>query len=127
VRAYASDLAQFAAFYADPVNAITAEILRAFWVFLADLSPATRSRKQACLARFLAWAYRQDLIVANPMDKIDRVKRPIPLPRGVGRENVETILAGIPTDRKRDRLLFRLIFETGLRISISHWMTSILL
>lgn len=75
-----------------------------------------RSRKQACLAWFLTWAYRQDRIPANPMDKIDRVKRTPPVPRGVGRETVETILAGIPTQHKRDRLLFRLIFETGLRI-----------
>ncbi len=116
VRAYASDLAQFAAFSPDAASVVTTETLRAFWVSLADLSPATRSRKQACLARFLTWAYRQDYIPANPMDKIDRVKRTPPMPRGVGRESVEAILAGIPTDHKRDRLLFRLIFETGLRI-----------
>lgn len=116
LRAYASDLAQFGAFHAGPIDAISAETLRAFWVSLAALSPATRSRKQACLARFLTWAYRQDHIPANPMDKIDRVKRTPPLPRGVGREKVEDILAGIPNDHKRDRLLFRLLFETGLRI-----------
>ena len=116
VRAYTSDLAQFTAFYAGPAHAITTETLRAFWVSLAALSPATRSRKQACLARFLTWAYRQDIIPANPMDKIDRIKRTAPLPKGVGRETVEAILAGIPVDRKRDRLLFRLLFETGLRI-----------
>jgi integrase/recombinase XerD len=116
VRAYASDLAQFAAFSPGAASAVTAETLRAFWVSLAMLSPATRSRKQACLARFLTWAYRQDYIPANPMDKIDRVKRTAPLPRGVGREKVETVLTSIPPDHKRDRLLFRLIFETGLRI-----------
>lgn len=67
------------------------------------------------LTRFLTWAYRHDLVVANPMEKIDRVKREPPLPRGVGRENIERILAVIPPDQKRDRLLFRLILETGLR------------
>lgn len=116
LRAYASDLAQFTTFYSGAASTINAEILRAFWVSIAELSPATRSRKQACLARFLAWAYRQDFIAANPMDKIDRVKREQPLPRGVGRETVEGILTAIPTQQHRDRLLFRLIFETGLRI-----------
>lgn len=116
VRAYASDMAQFTAFYTGAASAITAEILRSFWLSLADRSPATRSRKQACLARFLTWAYRQDHITANPMDKIDRVKREQPLPRGIGREAVEKIFAVIPTQYKRDQLLFRLVFETGLRI-----------
>lgn len=116
LRAYASDLAQFTTFYAGKAEAISAETLRAFWLSIAELSPATRSRKQACLACFLTWAYRHDFIPANPMDKIDRVKREPPLPRGVGRKTVETILAVIPTDHKRDRLLFRLIFETGMRI-----------
>lgn len=35
----------------------------------------------------------------------------------MGRELVEAILKVIPTVRRRDRLLFRLIFETGLRVS----------
>jgi len=34
----------------------------------------------------------------------------------VGRDHIESILATIPEHRKRDRLLFRLLFETGLRI-----------
>lgn len=114
LRAYGADLAQFAAFHADSA-AITAETLRAFWNSVAHLSPATRARKQATLTRFLTWAYRHDLVTANPMEKIDRVKREPPLPRGVGRENVERILAVILPDQKRDRLLFRLILETGLR------------
>jgi len=116
LRAYGGDLAQFAAFHADAPSAITAETLRSFWGSLAHLSPASRARKQACLARFLTWAYRHDLLSANPMEKIDRVKREPPLPRGLARQKVETILAAIPTHQKRDRLLFRLILETGLRV-----------
>jgi integrase/recombinase XerD len=38
-------------------------------------------------------------------------------PRSLGRKPVEAILAIIPMAHRRDRLLFRLIFETGLRIS----------
>jgi integrase/recombinase XerD len=83
---------------------------------VAHLSPATRARRQATLTRFLTWAYRHDLVAANPMEKVDRVKREPPLPRGVGRENVDRILAVVPSDQKRDRLLFRLILETGLRV-----------
>ncbi len=116
LRAYASDLVRFANFYSG-AEEITADTLRAFWLSLADLSPATRARKQASLSRFLTWAYRHDLIPANPMEKVDRVRREPPLPRGVGREKVEAVLVSIPAEQKRDRLLFRLVFETGLRIS----------
>lgn len=116
LRAYAADLAQFATFAPAQATDVTADTLRAFWQSLADQTAATRARKQACLTRFLTWAYRHDLIPANPMDRIDRVKREPPLPRGVGRETVETILAVIPAAHTRDRLLFRLIVETGMRI-----------
>jgi integrase len=83
----------------------------------SELSPATRARKQAAVASFLSWAYRHDYLPTNPMEKIDRIQREPPLPRGVGREKAEKILSAIPSEEKRDRLLFRLIFETGLRIS----------
>jgi len=115
-RAYATDLHQFAAGYGGSLSAITPAVLRAFFETGATLSPATRARKQAALASFLAWAYRQELIGANPMGRIERVKLAPPAPRGVGRAPVEAILAVIPPTQRRDRLLFRLIFETGLRV-----------
>jgi len=50
------------------------------------------------------------------MLQVSRV-RPDPLRRhGLARDQVETILAGIPKTQHRDRLLFRLLVETGLRI-----------
>ena len=79
----------------------------------------TRARKQAALASFLTWAYRQELIDANPMGRVERFKLTPPAPRGVGRDCVEAILAVIPPTQRRDRLLFRLIFETGLRLGES--------
>jgi integrase/recombinase XerD len=91
-RAYATDLASF-----------------------AHLAPATRARKEAALASFLAWAYRHDLIPADPMGKLDRVRLEPPTPRGLPPSEVEAILAGIPFDRRRDRLLCRLVAELGLR------------
>lgn len=116
LRAYASDLAQFASFHTGATEEITAETLRSYWNSIAELASATRSRKQAALSRFLTWAYRHEWIPANPMDRIDRVRRETSAPRGVGREAVETVLSVIPKEKVRDRLLFRLVFETGLRI-----------
>jgi integrase len=39
-----------------------------------------------------------------------------PAPRGLRREQIEAIFAVIPRQQLRDRLLFRLIYETGLRV-----------
>jgi site-specific recombinase XerD len=66
---------------------------------------------------FLAWAMRHGYIAANPMLRIERVRPDPPAPRGVKRAQVEAILAVIPPRQVRDRLLFRLILETGLRVS----------
>jgi integrase/recombinase XerD len=116
-RAYASDLAQFCAFHQGSIQTITAEVLRTFFGGHAHLRPATRARKQAAVARFLTWAEQQDLLETNPMRKIDRVKLDPPQPRGVERDQIEHIFKSIPAEHLRDRLFFRLLAETGLRVS----------
>jgi integrase/recombinase XerD len=116
-RAYASDLAAFTRYHPGPAPGVTAAVLRGFFATLDGLAPATRARKQASLSSFLAWAYRQEAIAANPMAKLERVRLPDPTPRGVPRATVELVLAQVPRAQRRDRLLFRLINETGLRIS----------
>jgi integrase/recombinase XerD len=116
-RAYATDLAQLSVFHQGSVQAITAEVLRNFFEMHVHLRPATRARKQAAVACFLTWAERQELLDSNPMRKIDRVKLDPPQPRGVERSKIEHILKVIPAERLRDRLFFRLLLETGLRVS----------
>jgi site-specific recombinase XerD len=116
-RAYATDLAQLCAFHQGPVQTISAEVLRTFFGRHTHLCPATRARKQAAVARFLTWAVQQELLTANPMRKIDRVKLDPPQPRGMERSQIERILSAIPAEHLRDRLFFRLLSETGLRVS----------
>jgi site-specific recombinase XerD len=96
---------------------IDAETLREFLATFTHLKPATRARKQAALSSFFKWAHRQELIQANPMAKIAPVKREPPRARALERGTIEKILEAISTKRRRDRLLFRLLFETGLRVS----------
>jgi integrase/recombinase XerD len=116
-RAYAIDLNRLAVFYQGPPEMITVEHLRSFLETFAHLKPASRARKQAALNSFFTWAYRHDLMEANPMAKLDPVKRDSPASRALTRAEVEKVLAVIPTSQQRDRLLFRLLFETGLRVS----------
>lgn len=62
-RAYATDLQQFAVWHrargAPALPAVTPALLRDYFATLVHLCPATRARKQAALASFLTWAYRQ--------------------------------------------------------------------
>src|SRR5690349_19248357 len=115
-QAYAADLAQFAAQAPPTIEALTPEVLRTFFATLTHLSRAGRARKQAALASFLSWAVRQEVLAANPMDRIERVKPDPPQVRGLERTQIEAILAQIPRSRLRDRVLFRLMVETGVRI-----------
>ncbi len=116
VRAYRSDLGSFSRHLGVGPEEITPQALRSYFATLAHLAPATRARREASLASFLRWAYRNDLIEADPMSKLDRVHLEPPEPRGLTTEQVEAILDAIPRDRSRDRLLFRLLAETGLRV-----------
>jgi len=116
-HAYATDLAQLCAFYQGPVQAITAEVLRNFFSTHLHLSPATRAHKQTAVASFLTWAHQHELLDINPMLKLERVKLDPPQPRGMECDQIEHILATIPPDCQRDRLFFRLLLETGLRVS----------
>ena len=115
-RAYASDLYRLAAFCDGTPRSISVDNLRDFLDTFSHLKPATRARKQAALNSFFQWAFRQNLIAANPMAKIASVKRETPQVRALERTDVEKILAIIPAKQIRDQLLLCLIFETGLRV-----------
>ena len=71
----------------------------------------------ATLTSFLTWAVKHDTLAANPCSKLDRVEVPEPKARGIPRVQIDAVLKTIPRDHMRDQLLFRLLAETGLRIS----------
>jgi site-specific recombinase XerD len=116
VRAYRCDFAAFTRSYAGTPEGITADVVRSYLAGQAG-APATRARREASLAALLAWAYRTDAIPADPMAKVARTRLPEPEPRGLPAATVAAVFAAIPADRDRDRLLFRLVYTTGMRIS----------
>ncbi len=116
VRAYRGDLRDFGRFFTGPIERITADVLRAYLGGLADKAPATRARREAALASLLAWAYRAEMIAADPMTRLDRTHLPASPPRPAPTEHIEAVLRAIPTTRDRDRLLFLLLYTTGMRV-----------
>jgi integrase/recombinase XerD len=116
VRAYRSDLRDFSRFFTGPIERITTGVLRAYLGGLAGKAPATRARREATLASLLTWAYRAEMIAADPMTRLDRTRLPASPPRPVPTEQVEAVLRVIPKTRDRDRLLFLLLYTTGIRV-----------
>ncbi len=115
---YRADLRRFLRDgHAKTLNDVTPDVLRRYFTTLGRKAPATRARHQASLNAFLEWCVKYDWLPSNPMDKIDRVKVPEPLPKGLPDETIHKILAAIPRENLRDRLLFTLIAETGVRIA----------
>lgn len=117
LRSYGYDLGLFARAFPDQaVEKVTVHHLRAFLNATADLAPSTLARRQATLRSCFAWAYRNDLLAADPTGKLEPIKVPQRDPRPLTEDQVEAILAAIPSDEKRNRLLFTLLYETGMRV-----------
>jgi integrase/recombinase XerD len=116
VRAYRSDLRDFTRFFTGPIERITAGVLRAYLGGLADKAPATRARREAALASLFAWAYRAEVIASDPMTRLERTRLPASSPRPVPTEHIEAVLRAIPQAKDRDRLLFGLLYTTGMRV-----------
>ena len=116
VRAYRSDLADFTRFHPGPLTSVAPAVLRAYLATLAGKAPTTRARREAALSSLLSWAYRAELIDADPMTRLDRTGIPASLPRPMPAGHVDAVLQAIPRHKDRDRLLFTLLYTTGLRI-----------
>lgn len=114
---YRCDLKRLIEFAPEGIEAITPSRLRLIFTSLAGKSRATRARAQASANAFLTWCFKHDLIAANPMQKLDRVKLPEYHPRPVESRLIRKVLNAIPRENLRDRVLFTLVAETGLRIA----------
>jgi integrase/recombinase XerD len=115
--AYGYDLGLFSRTFPDlESSAITIQHLRAFLHATADLAPSTLARRQATLRSCFAWAYRNDLLPTDPTAKLDPIKVPARDPRPLTEVQVEAILNAIPPTDHRNRLLFTLLYETGMRV-----------
>lgn len=115
LRAYAGDLRPLAEIRPRLAD-LTPQALREHFAGHAHLAATTRARKQAAVASFTGWCFREDLLDADPMGRVARVRQEPPLARGMTPTQVESLLKVIPVARARDRLLFRLLASTGLRI-----------
>lgn len=116
-RAYRADFHLLARQFPDlDAAAVTAAHLRTFLSTAADRAPATLARRRSALRSCFSWAHRTGLLPVDPTSLRDAITLPQRTPRPLSAEQVAALLAAIPAKHARNRVLFTLLAETGIRI-----------
>jgi integrase/recombinase XerD len=116
VKSYAHDLRLFVQVVPADLSAVTPEAIEAFLAGNGHLSPATRRRRYSTLCTFYRWLIRHEIVEVNPMERLDSTEQVQREPRPLKPETVTKILQAIPASNLRDRTLFTLLYETGIRV-----------
>lgn len=116
LRAYRADLRHLLGWLNATGETLSGPGLGAYFAAHPQWAPSTRNRKQTAVERFCRWLVQREVLGRDPTLHLERPSLPPPHPRGLRREEIERIFAAIPAGQARDALLFRLVYETGLRI-----------
>ncbi|HSE48315.1 MAG TPA: tyrosine recombinase XerC [Terriglobales bacterium] len=124
LRAYAKDLARFAAFAGevDPAK-VDHVAIRRFLSHLYDqnLSKTSVARTLAALRSFYRWLAREGEVEQNPAALVSTPRLPKKLPRVPTIEEMNAVLDAPMPERasfpERDRLIFELLYGCGIRNS----------
>ena len=116
IKAYRLDLRQFLNQVPTDLSEVTADTIRTFLDSDERHKPATRRRHAATLRAFYAWLMQQGLVQSNPMERLEPIGQIERLPRPLDPDDVSKILKAIPASKLRDRAIFTLLYETGMRV-----------
>ncbi len=126
VKAYSSDLSDFARFLAESeVEALDAIEKLNILLYLEDLkkrrsSTQTSARRLVCLRNFFLFQQAEGKISTNPAEELLLPRLSRQLPDSLTIQEVETLL-GQPNRQKpsgfRDATMLELLYATGLRVS----------
>jgi len=116
IKSYAHDLRLFVQAVPADLTIVTPEQIQAFLTSDERHSAATRRRRYSTLCTFYHWLLRHDVLDINPMDRLDPSEQESREPRPLSPEAVTKILQAIPASNLRDRVLFTLLYETGIRV-----------
>lgn len=127
ITAYEQDLDQFIAFAEIKSSADWKEVnhplIRGWIVNLLDQGVAgkTVARKLSCLRSFFKWLKLEGQIEVNPMLKVKGPKIEKRLPQFVKQSELDEVKTDVlfssNFDGLRDRLMFELFYQTGIRLS----------
>lgn len=115
---YRADLGRFVRHVGTqmPIENLSRQAVQNYLSTLEEKAPTTRARHQAAIRAFLKWCHAQGHIQRDPAQHLPSIRVPQPYPRALDDATIQRVLKAIPPDNLRDRLLFTLVAETGLRI-----------
>ncbi len=116
IKSYKHDLHLFVQAVPADLAAVTPEWIQTFLTSNQHHSIATRRRRYGALCTFYRWLLRNQVLNTNPMEHIDAIEEPHREPRPLDPAVVAKILQAIPDSNLRDRTLFTLLYETGIRV-----------
>ena len=112
-ESYAQDLAPLLAVMGDRSVAALTDHAAAFLAAQEHLAAGTYNRRYAALRSLARWCQRQGWLVGDPLAGLERRPQPRSVPRALDPEQVEAALRSVRD--VRDRALFWLIYDGGLR------------
>ena len=124
VEAYQSDMEQFVHFLKDKyetedLTQVNTAQVKTYIVHLKEEGMVNRSinRKMSTLRTFYKYCLRENLIEKSPMTGIKALKQPKTLVKFVTETDINKVSFGEDTDfsTSRDRLLFEMLYQTGMR------------
>ena len=124
VEAYQRDMEQFAGFLkdiyeSDDLKEVNTVMVKSYVVKLKEDGLVNRSinRKISTLRTFYKYCLRENLIEKSPMTGIKALKQPKALVKFVTETDINKVSFGEEEDFAtcRDRLLFELLYQTGMR------------
>ena len=124
VKAYRRDMDLFVAYLKadyelDDLCAVKTMMVKSYIVKLKEDGLVNRSinRKMSTLRSFYKYCLRENLIEKSPMTGIKALKQPKPLVKFVTETDINKVSFGEEEDFStyRDRLLFELLYQTGMR------------
>jgi site-specific recombinase XerD len=124
IRAYLSDLRQFAVWFVDhtgetfALESITEYDVRDWRDHLAaTMKPATVNRKLASLSALYRWAGETGQSERDPTRYVNGIKQQPIAPKAMSKQDLTRILRAARKDNKRDAALLEFLAATGLRAS----------
>ena len=124
VEAYRRDMNQFVdfmrdAFEMDDLTQVKTTMVKSYVVHLKDEGLVNRSinRKVSTLRTFYKYCLRENLVEKSPMIGIKALKLPKTLVKFVTETDINKVSFGDEADfaTVRDRLLFEMLYQTGMR------------
>lgn len=116
IKSYAHDLHLFVQVAPSDLPQVSAETVQTFLAGFNQLSIATRRRRYSTLCAFYHWLIRHGVVENNAMDHLEPIEQVEREPRPLPSETMTKILQAIATSNLRDRTLFTLLYETGIRV-----------